>query len=157
MAHGLVYHYFGSKDELLNEIVGRFSFLPALRELLGVAPGRPAREVLPEIATGFSALIEERSDLLHLVVREARTNPTVGGALVEISTDGLNLLTTYLEGRVAAGELRSHDVTVTARAIFQGIVGSHLAGRPPPGFAADLVDVVLHGVLASRRGTHGEA
>lgn len=46
-----------SKDELLAEIVGRFSFLPALRRLLAVAPGRPARAVLPLIATGFSALL----------------------------------------------------------------------------------------------------
>jgi len=47
-------------------------------------------------------------------------------------------------------------VTVTARAIFQGIVGSHLAGGPPPGFAAALTDVVLHGVLASPSGANGE-
>lgn len=156
VAHGLVYHYFASKDELLDEIVGRFSFLPALRQLLAVAPGRPAAEVLPQIATGFSALIDERSELLQLVVREARTNQAVGATLADISTEGLELLTTYLEGRVAAGELRPHDVAVTARAIFQGIVGSHLAGSPPPGFAADLVDVVLHGVLAGARRTHGE-
>lgn len=157
VAHGLVYHYFASKDELLNEILKRFSFLPALHEVMAVAPGRPATEVLPEIATGFSALIAARSDLLRLVVREAGTNEAVGAALADISNEGLELLTAYLEGRVAGGELRPHDVTITARAIFQAIVGSHLAGSPPPGFAAGLVDVVLHGVLASARGTNGEA
>ena len=37
-AHGLVYHYFRSKDELLLAVLERNSFLPALRQLLAVAP-----------------------------------------------------------------------------------------------------------------------
>jgi AcrR family transcriptional regulator len=156
VAHGLVYHYFASKDELLSEILKRFSFLPALRELMAVAPGRPATEVLPEIAAGFSALIDQRSDLLHLVVRESGTNQEVAAAMGSVIREGLELLTVYLEGRVAAGELRPHDVTVTARAIFQAIVGSHLAGQPARSFATGLVDVVLHGVMANARDANGE-
>ena len=62
--------------------------------------------------------------------------------------EALDLLTAYLESRVAAGELRPHDVTVTSRAIFQAIVAGHLNRLPAPGFELGLVDVVLHGVLA---------
>jgi len=156
VAHGLVYHYFASKDELLSEILKRFSFLPALRELMAVAPGRPAADVLTEIASGFSALIDQRSDLLRLVVRESGTNQEVAAALASVIREGLDLLTVYLEGRVAVGELRPHDVALTARAIFQAIVGSHLAGPPPRGFAPGLVDIVLHGVMANARDANGE-
>jgi AcrR family transcriptional regulator len=147
-AHGLVYHYFASKEELLNEILKRFSFLAALRDLMAVAPGRPAREVLPEIATGFSAMLDERSDLLRLVVRESQTNPQVAAALGGVIGEGLMLLTDYLDGRIAAGELRQHDVTVTARAIFWALVAGHLSGNPPRDFPAGLADVILRGVLA---------
>jgi AcrR family transcriptional regulator len=143
----LVYHYFGSKDELLSAVFDRYSFLPALRSLLAVAPDRPATDVLPEIAAGFSALATERADLLRLVVRESQTNARVGEALGKVMAEGLDLLSSYLEGRVAAGELRPHDVTVTARAIFHAIVASHLGGAPPPGFGTDLADVILRGVL----------
>lgn len=62
--------------------------------------------------------------------------------------EALDLLTVYLEGRIAAGELRRHQVTVTARAILQAIVAGHLNWLPAPGFELGLVDVVLHGVLA---------
>jgi len=145
---GLVYHYFRSKDELLLAVLERNSFLPALRELLAIAPDQPATEVLPRIATGFSAMVAERADFMSLVLRESQTNPEVAAAMGKLIGEALELLVTYLGGRVAAGELRPHDVTVTARAIFQSIVAGHLNRLPAPGFEAGLVDVILHGVLA---------
>jgi AcrR family transcriptional regulator len=147
-AHGLVYHYFRSKDELLHAVLERNSFLPSLRQLLVIGPDQPATEVLPRIATGFSSMIAERADFMSLVLRESQTNPEVAAAMGRLIGEALALLTAYLEGRVAAGELRPHDVTVTARAIFQAIVAGHLNRLPAPGFELGLVDVVLHGVLA---------
>lgn len=147
-AHGLVYHYFRSKDELLLAVLDRNSFLPALRTLLEVAPDQPATEVLPRVAIGFSAMLTERADFLSLVVRESQTNANVATALGQIIGQALQLLAGYLASRIAAGELRPHDPTITARAIFQAIVGSHISRFPAPGFEVGLVDLVLHGVLA---------
>lgn len=147
-AHGLVYHYFRSKDELLLAVLDRNSFLPALRTLLAVAPDQPATDVLPQIAIGFSAMLTERADFLSLVARESQTNADVAAALGQIIAEAMELLAGYLESRIAAGELRSHDTTITARTIFQAIIGSHLSRFPAPGFELGLVDVVLHGVLA---------
>lgn len=147
-AHGLVYHYFRSKDELLIAVLERNSFLPPLRQLLAVAPDQPATDVLPRIAAGFSAMIAERADFMSLVLRESQTNADVAAAMQRLIGEGLDLLTTYLDGRIAAGELRPHDPSVTARALFQAIVAGHLNRLPATGFEAGLVDVILHGVLA---------
>lgn len=155
VAHGLVYHYFASKDDLLAEILGRYSFLPQLRELMSAAPDRPAAEVLPEIAIGFSAMVADHSDLLHLVVRESAANAEVAKALAGVSEEGLALMVTYLDSRIAAGELRPHDVSLTARTIFHAIIGTHLAGRPPPGFAEGLADIVLRGITADADPANG--
>ncbi len=147
-AHGLVYHYFRSKDELLLAVLERNSFLPALRQLLALAPDQPATEVLPRIASGFSTMIAERADFMTLVLRESQTNPDVAAAMQLLIGEALDLLTAYLSGRIDAGELRPHDPAVTARALFQAIVAGHLNRLPAPGFEAGLVDVILHGVLA---------
>ena len=147
-AHGLVYHYFRSKDELLLAVLERNSFLPTLRELLAVGPDQPATEVLPRIAFGFSAMIAQRADFMSLVLRESQTNADVAAAMGELIGEALELLTSYLAGRIEAGELRPHDPSVTARAFFQAIVAGHLNRLPAPGFEAGLVDVILHGVLA---------
>jgi hypothetical protein len=61
--------------------------------------------------------------------------------------EGLEVLTGYLQGRIDAGELRPHDPSVTARALFQAIVAGHLNRLAAPGFETGLVDVILHGVL----------
>jgi AcrR family transcriptional regulator len=148
-AHGLVYHYFASKDELLLAVLERFSFLPELRGLLDVSPEREAAEVLTEIAVRFSALLRERADLLRLVSRESQTNPVVAAALAGVMVQGTEVISGYLEARVAAGELRPHDTTVPARALFWALVTMHLAQAPQDGFEAALVDVLLNGLRPS--------
>jgi AcrR family transcriptional regulator len=147
-AHGLVYHYFGSKDELLEAILQRHTFLPRLRALLAVSPDRPASEVLTEIAIGLSAMLGDRPEILRLVVAEAPTNPIVAGALAHVTDEGLSLLTEYLRARMAAGELRAHDPSVPARALFWAIITKHLGQADADGFETDLVAVLLDGIRA---------
>jgi TetR/AcrR family transcriptional regulator, cholesterol catabolism regulator len=147
-AHGLVYHYFKSKDELLSAILERYSFLPQLRRLLAVSPDRPASEVLTDIAVGFSEMLDERGDLLRLVVAESGTNPVVAEALGRITDEALVILVSYLEARIAAGELRPHDTSVPARALFWAIITKHLGPPQVDRFEIDLVEVLLNGIRA---------
>ena len=147
-AHGLVYHYFGSKDELLAAVLDRYAFLPTLREVLAVSPDRPASEVLTEIAVGLSAMLRARPEVLRLVVAESPTNPVVARALAQVAEEGLALLTGYLRARMAAGELRTHDPSVPARALFWAIITKHLGPADADGFETDLVAVLLDGIRA---------
>ena len=145
-AHGLVYHYFASKNDLLLAVLERFSFLPELRRLLDVSPDRPAVEVLTEIAVRFSTLVRERGDLLRLVSRESQINPAVAAALGDVMAEGTRLIAAYLDARVAVGELRPHDTSVPARGLFWAIVTMHLAQAPDERFEAGLVDVLVNGL-----------
>jgi AcrR family transcriptional regulator len=145
-AHGLVYHYFRSKDELLAAILERYSFLPELRSLLAVSPDRPAAEVLTEVAAGFSRMLDERPELLRVVVTESQTNPVVAAALAYVTDEGLAAMSDYLRARIGAGELRVHDPTVPARALFWAIITKHLGPAGADGFEIDLVDVLLDGI-----------
>ena len=146
-AHGLVYHYFRSKDELLEAILERHAFLPRLRSILAVAHDRPAATVLMEIAVDLSALLRERPDLLRLVIAEAPTNPVVADALERVANEGLAAMTEYLRARIEAGELRGHDPTVPARALFWAIIANQLA-PVVDGFETHLVEVLLNGIRA---------
>lgn len=147
-AHGLVYHYFRSKDELLEAILEQYSFLPQLQSLLAVSHERPAADVLAEIAAGFSHVLDERPELLRLVVAESQTNRVVAAALARVSEEGLVAMTAYLRARIAAGELRVHDPTVPARALLWAIITKHLGPPNADGFEADLVEVLLDGIRA---------
>ena len=145
-AHGLVYHYFSSKDELLSAVLDHYTFLPHLRELLAVSRDRPAAEVLTEIAVGLSRVLDERPELVRLVVSEAQTNRVVGEALDRVMTEGLGAITGYLQARIEIGELRPHDTSVPARALFWAVITKHLGGADADGFERDLVAVLLDGI-----------
>lgn len=147
-AHGLVYHYFRSKDELLAGILEHYSFLPRLRELLALSPERPAAEVLVEVAVGFSQMLEERKDLLRLVVAESGANPVVAAALGRVTQEAEQLLVAYLRARINAGELRDHDPAVPSRALFWALITKHLGSAEIDDFERDLVVILLDGIKA---------
>lgn len=152
VAHGLVYHYFRSKEEMLRVILEEQSFLPALRHLLTVPPDRPAAEVLGSVAVGFTALLREREELLRLVSREAQVNRAVASVLQQVIHESVELLAGYLEARIVAGELRPHDARTTARALFFPIVTLHLSHAPDDALLPGLVDTLLYGIAATHDG-----
>lgn len=145
-AHGLVYHYFASKDELLSAILERYAFVSSLAELLAEVHGRPAEEVLIEVAVDFSQALDERTDLLRLVIAESGTNPVVAEALQRLTNEGERLMVDYLNARIEAGELRPHDPSVPARALFWAVITKHLSPPREDNFERELVSVLLEGI-----------
>ncbi len=148
IAQGLIYHYFRSKDELLFAILEESSFVPALRRLLTVSPDQPAADVLAEVARGFSDFLTERGLQLRVLLREAQTKPQVAVIRQRMIGGGVDLLSSYLEARIRAGELRPHDPGITARALFSTIVALHLTEPPADGLVPAFVDLLLHGIVA---------
>ena len=145
-AQGLIYHYFRGKEEMLFAVVDRHSFLPELRRMLSDPEGRPAQEILLEIALGFHALLGRNEKLVRVFFRESQTNPEVAQRLGTMIAEGVGLLARYLEGRIAAGELRPHDAEVTARSLLYTIFMLHLTRVPADRFIPNLVDNQLRGI-----------
>ena len=144
-AHGLVYHYFASKDDLLSAILQRYAFVTTLGDLIDVAHGRPAQEVLPR-SPSASPTRSTSERFLRLVIAESGTNPLVADALARVSDEGERLLVDYLRARIDAGELRPHDPSVPARALFWAVITKHLGPPRQDDFERDLVTVLLEGI-----------
>jgi len=147
IAQGLMYHYFRNKEELLIAVIERHSFLSELRELLTVSADRPAIHVLPEIAENFAALLQQKRDLILIFIREAQTNPGIARQQDALIGGGVQLLTEYITARVAAGELRPHDPTLTAHAFLYTIFMSQLIHVSGQLSIADFVQFLLQGVV----------
>ena len=148
VAQGLIYHYFASKDELLFAAVDRHGFRPELRRILSASYERPAGEVLLEIATGFSALLMEKDDLVRVFFRESQVNPEVGRRLANVVSEGVGLLARYLAARIAVGELRPHEPEVTARTLLYTVQMLHLTGMSADDFLPAMVENLLRGIEA---------
>ncbi len=148
VAQGLLYHYFPSKEALLEAALERHYFLPALLELTEAGRDRPAREVLADVVAGFAAMLDRHRQLVRVMLHEAPTNPRAAERLARARGEGTRALANCLAERVDAGELRPHDCEAVARLLLFSVVGAHLAGTRPGTFVPVLVDTVLNGVVA---------
>lgn len=147
IAQGLMYHYFSNKEELLRAVVQRHSFLSELRELLTVSAERPAREVLPEVAHTFAALMQQKQNLVQIFIRESQTNSEIAQQKDSMIEGGVELLTRYVAARIAAGELRPHDPSLTARTLLYTIFMSQIIHVSARLSVADFAAFLLQGIL----------
>ena len=121
VAHGLLYHYFRSKDELLETIFRETwrALLDALREV--EESGEPAREQLRKVAAIVLRTWTREPDLVRVLVREVTRSPHVQREVGEIAQ-----AFAAIERIVAAGQQR---------------------GELRPGLEPRLAAVVLYGAL----------
>ncbi len=117
ISSGLMYHYFPSKEKLLEAAIEKHSFLPQLRETLKGSE-KPCREVLKKIAVRFSTLLKQENNSIRILLQEAHSNAEVKKVWDSLSSDGSLILQQYLSSRIAAGELKQHNTEVTARCLF---------------------------------------
>ena len=84
VAYGLVYHYFGSKEELLETIFRRTwsRMLEAVQEV--ERSGIPAREQLQAVARIVLGAWETDPDLVRVLVREVARSPQLGNEVEEV-------------------------------------------------------------------------
>ena len=146
VAQGLIYHYFGGKEELLFAAAERHGFLPRLRVILAASGERPAREVLPRVVQDFRALLGEKDDLVRVFFRESQVNPDVGRKLAETIGEGVELLSGYLGARIATGELRDLDPEAAAKALLYAVQMAHMTREPAGAFERQLVENLLRGI-----------
>lgn len=147
IAQGLMYHYFRNKEELLRAVIERYSFLSQLRGLLSISANRPARQVLPEVAQNFTALLQQNGDLLQIFIREAQTSPEIARHKDALIERGVELLSQYLSARIETGELRQHDPSLTARALLYTIFMSQLVHVSGQLCIPDFVQFLLQGIV----------
>jgi len=117
ISNGLMYHYFPSKEKLLESAIEKRSFLPQLRVILKGTEA-PCREVLKKIAIQFYDLLKQEDCSIRILLQEGHSNSEVKKVWDNLSNDGTFLLQEYLVSRIAAGELKQHNTEVTARCLF---------------------------------------
>ena len=160
IAEGLIFHYFPTKASLLTAILqdrleGRRAFRTRLRPLLDDAGGKPAREVVHAVASGWLATLRRDEEFIVVLFTAAQTNPEVGAAWQGLIREGTELLTGYLASRVEAGELREDLPLETAATMFvSSLMIFFLARRQLPdhewseqsdAYARELISVWLDG------------
>ena len=129
VAYGLVYHYFRSKDEILDTLfLERWDLM--LEEIARVdAEPAPAREKLAAIAGFIIDSYRYDPDLMKVIIVDVtRAANSFGRSHLEKIREAYGLIGGIVESAQRSGELRS-DITPTFAAMaFYGTVEQVLSG-----------------------------
>jgi TetR/AcrR family transcriptional regulator, fatty acid metabolism regulator protein len=158
VAHGLLYHYFKSKDEVL-ETVFRETWRAMIDTISGVeAGGDPAREQLRKVSAIVLRTWKRDPDLVRVLVREVTRSPHLQDEVEEIH-QAFAALQRIIERGQEAGELRSDLDSRLASIVFYGaleeILTAWVLGQLPDGeedvarAEQTLVDVLATGLVAA--------
>jgi TetR/AcrR family fatty acid metabolism transcriptional regulator len=106
VAHGLVYHYFSSKEALLEAVFRETweGLLEALRRV--EASGEPAREQLRQTAAIVLRTWRRDPDLIRVLVREVARSPQLQAQADDVG-EVLGVIERIVERGQQAGELRA--------------------------------------------------
>jgi len=127
VAHGLLYHYFRSKDEVLDEIFRRtWSNLAAELERIETS-GAALQEQLGRFAAFYLGSWLETPDLIRVLVREIARGPDVGARAGELDSV-LAPITRMIEAGARRGEVRAGLDARLAAVAFYGALEEILTG-----------------------------
>ena len=127
VAYGLVYHYFGSKEDLLKQIFRRTwsRMLEAVKEV--EEEGAPARDQLAAVARIVLGAWQVDPDLVRVLVREVARSPQLGREVDEIAHAFAALERIMARGQ-ERGELRADADPRLAAWILYGALEEILTG-----------------------------
>jgi AcrR family transcriptional regulator len=154
MSPAILYHYFKGKEELLQAVVERYSFVGDVRRLIDAGESLPIGDFLRALTQRFYVLIGERLDLVRIFLQEGASNETVAATWKSLLSQGFPLLSGYFNRQIALGRLRPHSAEVTVRTLGTAVVMLRFTEHilPPqtvsgPEFIDQLVDNLLSGLL----------
>jgi len=136
VAHGLIYHYFTSKEELLETIFRETwsELLQAMREV--EESGQPAGEQLRQVAAILLRSWRRQPDLVRVLVREVARSPQVQRRVEELG-HAIEAIERIIARGQERAELRADLDARLAGWIFYGaieeILTAWVLGRLPDG------------------------
>jgi AcrR family transcriptional regulator len=152
-----LFRHFGSKRNLLSEMIQRHSALPDLTSIIeSQLTGDYSKDLL-KLGTVFFKAITEKREALRLMLCEAGELPEVREVVVQIPDQLRQVLTTYFQEKINQGELRPMNPEVMAQgflgmffsyAIARQMLDSQIApGIPPEDLVTHFVDIFINGTL----------
>ena len=161
VAEVTLFRHFGSKEQLFEEVIRGYSFLPAMKGILPRLEGAGFEETLLTIARRFLATLDERRDLIRIMLAERLSYPApVKDIFRGILGEVFGILADYFRRLQSRGILRDFDADEAARA-FLGAFFAYVHGlgfffedaedrRHRERFAAEFVRIFVEGTLGRR-------
>jgi AcrR family transcriptional regulator len=133
LTEGTLYHYFPSKDALIEEAFRWSAFRPADVRASLARPAAPLGERLRAVGEEFLAALRREPDWTRVVIREAlRAAPDgerspMREALVALAGERIRTLAAALRDEMRAGRIAERDPHQVAAHLFHALLGHFVA------------------------------
>jgi AcrR family transcriptional regulator len=119
VAEVTLFRHFSSKEILFEEMLAKYTFLPALREIMPSVKTFPYEEALAEIARKFLETLTLRKDLLKILHSEVHTYPEKIRKIYHAFIQEIfSTLAAYFNELQKNGTLKPFDALLGARAFL---------------------------------------
>jgi AcrR family transcriptional regulator len=166
VAEVTLFRHFGSKETLFAEVIRGYSFLPTMKGILPRQEGAGYEETLLAIARHFLSTLDERRDLIRIMLAERLSYPApVRDIFRGILGEVFGILADYFRRLQQRGILLDFDADHAARA-FLGALFADVHGlsfffeeradlRRRERFAAEFVRLFVRGTLRKHAAATG--
>src|SRR6266567_3881925 len=122
---GLIYHYFESKEALLQAIVEMRSPVRLIRSLPPEIFDMPPEQLLRFVVQQLLSIIESEQfvDLIRVFLPEVIHNPAIAPFGAAALQEASRFLEHYLEMKMTQGKLRHADPALTAQTLLGCLMG----------------------------------
>ncbi len=152
-----LFRHFGSKRNLLSELIQTRSALPDLAGVIQNQLSGDYRQDLTLFAEIFLQSLLKRKDALRLILCEANEIPEIREVVAQIPKQLRQTLTDYLIEQIEKGLIRRLDPELMAQAFlgmfFSYVVAGDLLGGPaafeqsPDQIIVEFVDIFIDGTV----------
>jgi AcrR family transcriptional regulator len=160
VTEGLLYHYFESKDQLMQACWQERSWHAHLERILARAEGVPLADILREMIHDFMQTLRKNGPMVRMCATEMQRNPEMAAGHKERVYKTQGMFCDFLRARQAAGEIRSGADVEVAAGLLMGcgystfLIKGEAEEAEWEGIVTSLmqngVDVILHGISARR-------
>jgi AcrR family transcriptional regulator len=152
-----IFRHFGSKRNLLSEMIHKHSALPDLTTIIENQLTGDYRQDLIHLGTVFFKAITERKEALRMMLCEAKELPEVREVIVKVPDQLRLVVTRYFQKKMDEGTLREMNPEVMAQG-FLGMFFAYGIARemldlsiapdvPQAALIAQFVDIFINGTL----------
>jgi AcrR family transcriptional regulator len=161
VAEVTLFRHFPAKETLFEEVIRRYSFLPALTGILPGLEQASYEEALLEIARRFLERLDERKDLIRIMLTERHLYPSqVKGIFRGFLGEMIRMLAEYFRRLQARGMLRDFDPDAGAKAFLGALfayvnflgffLGTSGKEKGTDCFAKEFVNIFIEGTVVHR-------
>jgi AcrR family transcriptional regulator len=142
---GLLFYYFSSKEQLLEEILRGESWHDAFRLLLESLPDAPVLERFSALAAGMLQWMERNRERAMVFFQEMTSHRKCAADLRQVRQQLVRHFASLIEAEIERGTLREANASTIAHVLTSDLLVAGIVDKPahPKRFAAEMIECVL--------------